>query len=240
MAKKKKQSSSALFQASNAQLDGNLDAKVSDSMPVENKEVLIKSRERVKKYGEVYTPAWIVSDMCDLVPQLRVDDTSYSLEDKLNYTVFEPTCGNGNFLVELLRRKLHFAFSADENDIVINLFKAVSTLWGIDIQQDNVLESRERLHEIIVSTYEEHYKSPIPVYLITALDKVLELNIVHGDTLHYVKYDEQGSESELMLNSWEIKRVDDNIIVTIYDSYLAKPDTDFNPRDVNILDLGDL
>ena len=64
------------------------------------------------------------------LPQLRLDDTTYSLEDKLNFTVLEPTCGNGNFLVELLRRKLHFAFSANEDDLVINLFKAVSTLQG--------------------------------------------------------------------------------------------------------------
>lgn len=237
MAKKKAQLNSALFQMLNARLDGDADAKISDFTPEENKEVLIKSRERVKQFGEVYTPAWMVSDMCDMVPQLRLDDTTYSLEDKLNFTVLEPTCGNGNFLVELLRRKLHFAFSADEDDLVINLFKAVSSLQGIDIQRDNVIETRERMHDIIVSIYEEHYNSPIPAYLISALDKVLELDIIHGDTLHYIKYDEQGSESELMLNSWKIKRVDDNIIVTVYDYYLAEPDTDFNPRDVNITEL---
>ena len=189
MAKKKAQLNTALFQMLNARLDGDVDAKISD-FTQGDEEVLIKSRERVKQFGEVYTPAWMVSDMCDMVPQLRLDDTTYSLEDKLNFTVLEPTCGNGNFLVELLRRKLHFAFSANEDDLVINLFKAVSTLQGIDIQRDNVIETRERMHDIIVSAYEEHYNSPIPTKCLPIGVKegdVLSLNIDKGATSEQLK-----------------------------------------------------
>ena len=57
----------------------------------------IKSKDRVQKYGEVYTPPEIVSDMCDLVD----DEVS-----RINSRVLEPACGNGNFLAEVLRRKL--------------------------------------------------------------------------------------------------------------------------------------
>ena len=62
------------------------------------KESLIKSKKRVKKFGEVFTPEFIVKQMCDLC-----EPTISQVDRK----VFEPTCGNGNFLVEILNRKLN-------------------------------------------------------------------------------------------------------------------------------------
>jgi len=61
-------------------------------------EKLIKSKRRVKEFGEVFTPEFIVKQMCDLC------EPTISQVDK---KVFEPTCGNGNFLVEILNRKLN-------------------------------------------------------------------------------------------------------------------------------------
>ena len=64
---------------------------------VKPKENLIKSKARVKQHGEVFTPEFIVKQMCDLCePEIS----------QINKKIFEPTCGNGNFLVEILRRKL--------------------------------------------------------------------------------------------------------------------------------------
>lgn len=62
MAKKKAQLNSALFQMLNARLDGDVDAKISD-FTQGYEEVLIKSRERVKQFGEVYTPVWMVREI---------------------------------------------------------------------------------------------------------------------------------------------------------------------------------
>lgn len=96
----------------------------------------IKSRERVKKYGEVFTPEWMVKKMCDM------------LEDENNGpecwrgTVLEPACGTGNFLVEILKRKLSIGMSEEE---------AASTMFGVDILQDNIDESIRRLTEIAPS-----------------------------------------------------------------------------------------
>lgn len=64
-------------------------------------EKLTKSRERVKKYAEVYTPRWVVDKMCDLLEQ-EADSDAFAPEK----TFLEPSCGNGNFLVVILARKL--------------------------------------------------------------------------------------------------------------------------------------
>ena len=98
---------------------------------------LIKSKQRVKEFGEVYTPEHIVKQMCDYCEPTLSDYTK---------TALEPTCGNGNFLAEILRRKLKNAETA------INIKKAslqaVENIYGIDILQDNVEESRERMAQI--------------------------------------------------------------------------------------------
>src|ERR1700712_5692988 len=58
---------------------------------------LIKSKHRVADHGEVFTPAWMVAAMLDLVK----DET-----ERIDSRFLEPACGSGNFLVQVLRRKL--------------------------------------------------------------------------------------------------------------------------------------
>ena len=57
----------------------------------------VKSKQRVADHGEVFTPAWMVEVMLDLVK----DET-----ERLDSRFLEPACGSGNFLVQILRRKL--------------------------------------------------------------------------------------------------------------------------------------
>lgn len=95
-------------------------------------ELYRKSKERVKKYGEVFTPEWMVVKMCDMLES----------ENGVNCwrgTVLEPTCGTGNFLVEIMKRKLAIGMSETE---------AAQTLFGIDVLADNVEESIQRLTEL--------------------------------------------------------------------------------------------
>lgn len=94
----------------------------------------IKSQERVKDFGEVFTPDWLVSDMCDLC-EPDISDPGK--------TVLEPACGNGNFLVEVLRRKLAKCNGPKE------VLAALGNIYGIDIQEDNVLEARDRMFDIL-------------------------------------------------------------------------------------------
>ena len=111
-----------------------------------------KSRERVKKHGEVFTPEWMVKKMCDM---LEVENGG---AECWRGTVLEPSCGTGNFLVEILNRKLSIGMSQTE---------AASTLFAVDIMQDNIDESIRRLTEI----------APLA-------EDIFKKNIVCGNFLH--------------------------------------------------------
>lgn len=88
---------------------------------------MIKSKENVKNHGEVFTPEYIIKEMCDLIPENVWADPSY--------VFLEPTCGNGNFLVEIAERRLKY-LTQEQVD---------STLYGWDISQDNIDECKTRL-----------------------------------------------------------------------------------------------
>jgi hypothetical protein len=99
----------------------------------------IKSKKRVRDFAEVFTAEREVKAMCDLIPQKVWDD--------IESTFLEPTCGNGNFLVEIFSRKLERC--KDERDGL----KALASIVGLDIQEDNVIESRNRLKEMYLSKF---------------------------------------------------------------------------------------
>ena len=150
------------------------------------KENLIKSKKRVKKFGEVFTPEFIVKQMCDLC------EPTISQVDK---KVFEPTCGNGNFLVEILNRKLNSvpdlyvkikkqknarSKKAQQEIYDFCLVLAISNVYAVDIQEDNVKESRERLKEIIYKHIKNIKNS---FFFLETIDKILSNNIIVGNTL---------------------------------------------------------
>lgn len=138
------------------------------------KESLIKSKKRVKKFGEVFTPEFIVKQMCDLC---------------------EPTCGNGNFLVEILNRKLNSvpdlyvkikkqknarSKKAQQEIYDFCLVLAISNVYAVDIQEDNVEESRKRLKNVI---FEHTKKTTNSIFFLQIIDKILDSNIIVGNTL---------------------------------------------------------
>lgn len=142
-------------------------------------EISIKSKERVNKFGEVFTPSNIVKDMLDLE---GVKEYSYSFDK----TFLEPACGNGNFLVEILARKLSCLDSLDSDDKdnwAMHMLQAVATIYGIDIQEDNVFESRERMSKIILDKYNNTYGSEMPSGLKKCVSAILVNNIVCGNFL---------------------------------------------------------
>lgn len=88
----------------------------------------MKSKERVKSLGEVFTPLELVENMLDRLPlELWADPSK---------TFCDPSCGNGNFLVAVLKRKLKAKHTVRQ---------ALSSVYGVDIMLDNVEECRERL-----------------------------------------------------------------------------------------------
>lgn len=98
----------------------------------------VKSRRRVWEFGEVFTAEREVKAMCDLIPVEMY---------KIGHTFLEPCCGNGNFLAEILRRKLDHCRDAAEAEA------AVQDIYAIDIQPDNVDESKARMQEIVADRF---------------------------------------------------------------------------------------
>lgn len=127
----------------------------------------IKSRQRVKDHAEVFTAEREVKAMCDLVN----DELS-----RIDSKVLEPSCGNGNFLVEIYARKLKNC--KDEKDGL----KALASIVGIDIQADNCEESRIRLMTMFCKAYP--HASPTAVLLAAG---ILQNNIICGDSLKIMK-----------------------------------------------------
>jgi hypothetical protein len=97
---------------------------------MQNEENLVKSKDRVKAHGEIFTPKFLVLKMLNMVPDEVWSDPSK--------TFLEPSCGNGNFIIEIIRKKLEHGSTIEQ---------AISTTYGVDIQQDNVNECRQRIVE---------------------------------------------------------------------------------------------
>lgn len=120
----------------------------------------IKSKERVKKFAEVFTNPREVNAMLDLVKEET---------QKIESTFLEPACGTGNFLVEILRRKLEVANNDQER------IMALSSIYGVDIQLDNVKTSRLRMLQMMMDKVDWSYLS-------TCI-QILNKNIIKGDFL---------------------------------------------------------
>ena len=121
----------------------------------------IKTIDRVKDNGEVFTSTKDVKRMCELCK-----DGLNNIEE----IVIEPSCGTGNFLIEILDYKITYAESiSTEKDINVNIIKAVSTIYGIDIMADNVNESKRRMLE------------KLSKYDIDVLEKIIDKNIITAD-----------------------------------------------------------
>ncbi len=137
----------------------------------------IKSKQRVADHGEVFTPDWIVNDMLDLVKQET---------ERIDSRFLEPACGNGNFLVEILRRKLTVVNQRyGKNQIEYERYAviAISSIYGIDLLQDNVEEARKRLYDIFDERYTKKFKSNCKEDCKKSVAFILQRNILRGDAL---------------------------------------------------------
>lgn len=138
----------------------------------------IKSRERVAERGEVFTAQREVNAMLDLVKQET---------ERIDSRFLEPACGTGNFLVEILRRKLGVIwhqYQGQVSQVQLQSVIAVSSIYGIDIMQDNLAECRLRLLEILCEWYPHAVLGgKAPAELQQVWRYLLERNILWGDAL---------------------------------------------------------
>jgi len=109
----------------------------------------VKSRDRVSNHGEVFTSEREVNSMINLVPQEA---------DRPESKFLEPACGNGNFLIEILKRKLKFIelkYKRSQSDYEKYGFIVISSLYGVELLEDNVIECRNRLYDYFVEQYDK-------------------------------------------------------------------------------------
>lgn len=113
-----------------------------------------RDKLRVKKTAEVFTPTPLVQEMLDKLPQELFEDSTK--------TFLDPSCGDGQFLSEVVIRKM------ERSDCTLE--QALSTTYGVELMEDNVKLCKERL------------AGPNPTQEI--LD-ILDKNIVCADALKY-------------------------------------------------------
>lgn len=133
----------------------------------------IVSKQRVADHGEVFTRQREVNAMLDLVQQET---------ERIDSRFLEPACGTGNFLAEVLERKLRVVdrrYRRRQLEHERYTLLAVSSIYGIDLLEDNVVECRRRLLAIV----ERHCRTFFNDEFLGTIRFVLDRNIIHGDAL---------------------------------------------------------
>lgn len=157
-------------------------------------EPLVKSRERVKAYGEVFTPRHMVDRMLELVTEEL--ETGDGFVDK---TFLEPAAGDGNFLLAILQRKLRAIEQRIEPALwpQESLF-ALASIYGIELLEDNHADAKVAMLDEFLAFHRRH-RSPCSTRsnLHRAAAFLIEANIVRGNTL--TGLDWRGEEIEF---SW--------------------------------------
>jgi len=164
----------------------------------------IKSKQRVEEHGEVFTAEREVNAMLDMVKQET---------ERVDSRFLEPACGDGNFLAEILRRKLEAAkrraipprrkkplpLEYEKQSVI-----AIASIYGVDLMMDNVLACRERLFEIWDKEYKEICKKEVNEDCRDAVRFILSRNIVCGNALSLKEVDENGNDKDepIIFSEW--------------------------------------
>ncbi|HET7054212.1 MAG TPA: hypothetical protein VFI09_09905 [Solirubrobacterales bacterium] len=143
----------------------------------------IKSRDRVRDLAEVYTHEREINAMLALVPDMFPTAQDPGNTDR---TFLEPACGHGNFLVEILRRKLRFVtpqrYGRGER-FEHRVLRCLASVYGIDICEENVRESRERMRAVIDAHIQVQLSDGPTTGFVEAVETILATNVICADTL---------------------------------------------------------
>lgn len=153
-----------------------------------------KSKKRVADHGEVFTNEREVNAMLDLVQQET---------ERIDSRFLEPACGTGNFLVEILKRKLKVVvdkYRKSQLEFERYSVIAISSIYGIDLLEDNAQECRERLLLIFKDTYVTLYKKRIKHECIGTIQYILKKNILVGNALTLL----QNNGQPIIFSEWSL------------------------------------
>lgn len=134
---------------------------------------LVKSKQRVADHGEVFTPSWMVEAMLDLVK---------SETERIDSRFLEPACGSGNFLIQILRRKLaavEIKYGKSEFEKRHFALHGLMCIYGIELLPDNIVECRNCLLEVFAGYLGVNEADDL--YRVGSF--VLSQNLIHGDAL---------------------------------------------------------
>jgi len=138
----------------------------------------VKSKERVQKHGEVFTPAWVVNDMLDLLPTEVWEATK---------TFLEPACGEGAFLVEIYKRKLQHINANTQDQWEWQAAIATSSIYGIELLEDNAKQCRLNLAQIFNDFYHNNFPDTQDKKIVETIQFLINRNIIQGNALTYRK-----------------------------------------------------
>jgi hypothetical protein len=154
----------------------------------------IKSKQRSVNFGEVNTSEEIINSMLDMVK-----DNCNRPESRF----LEPACGDGNFLCIILKRKLEIILdkTSVQEDFEKNSLLACSSLYGIDLLNDNIKDAQERLLNIFLDFYSKKFPNKKQT-VIDSFKFILSKNIVQGDAVNFKKGD--SLKEFIVLPEWSL------------------------------------
>ena len=207
----------------------------------------VKSKKRVADHGEVFTNEREVNAMLDLVKQET---------ERIESTFLEPACGDGNFLAEVLIRKLNVVtvrYKKSQFEWERYSVLAISSIYGVDILEDNAQECRERLFNIFNEYYQILFKQNCKEDCRRSIKYLLQRNILWGDALDFTN---PVTKQPIIFSEWKpingtlIKRkdfmfqflVEQSFQLTFFDEndsaqYFDREIQDYKPT--HFLNLGD-
>lgn len=139
----------------------------------------VKTKQRVTDHGEVFTNKSEVNAMLDLVKQET---------ERIDSRFLEPACGDGNFLTEVLRRKLSVVdsrYSKSQMEWERYAVIAITSIYGVDILEDNAQECRKRLFKLFDEKYTSLFKDNCRDECRRSVMFLLGRNILWGDALDF-------------------------------------------------------
>lgn len=157
-------------------------------------EKIIKSKQRTINFGEVFTSREIINSMINIL-----DKKAISIESRF----LEPACGDGNFLTEIFDIKMQIVidkYKKNQNEFEQYSILALSSLYGIDIQEDNILECKKRLMDKFNQIYVGLFKENIKKKCLNSAYYVLGHNMINGDALSLKRIDR--SNKPIVFSEW--------------------------------------
>jgi hypothetical protein len=165
----------------------NLESRLTECSGIERRtlsleEVIIKSKLRVQKHGEVFTPKKIVNKM------LNVQELKEACEN-ITATFLEPSAGEGAFLVEILERKLIMVTEKYNNNLTTfesYSLLALTTLYGIELLGDNAQTCVMNMFQLYYDNYKEqvqHHNGTVKKKVLDSAKEIISSNIRLGDFL---------------------------------------------------------